>query len=166
MASYGTRVDIMMTLEGDLVVGANGDLKLTYGQDSVIRDINKVLRTTNPDWVTHPAIGAGLETFVGAQNTRETATMMERQITDAIIRAEILRPGDIPKVEVVPVSFDEVKVYISILSGLDQIDVSKVIIDFKNGFAEVSDELAEPQATVTEGRVSQNKYLKRIREAS
>jgi hypothetical protein len=165
---FPTKNDIKMTLDGDLAAGANGDFELTTGSDWLAREINKIVRTTNPLWRIHPTIGAGLEGFVGRNNDRQTAEDIRQEIVDAIDRSKILQTDQTVSVDVVPISMHEVAVYINVSATGISREVIKVIVDYRSGIAvEVPDETEriapkDPPRTTT----PKNKYLKRIRENS
>jgi len=131
MPIFPDKTDLFQTLDGDLVVTANGDLALVSGFDWLAREINKVIRTINPQWFHHPTIGAGLEEFVGQPNTRAVANQIERRVLDAIYRSSIPNTERIG-VQVIPVDLDVVTVIVYFDADV-RITLSKTIMDFKNG---------------------------------
>jgi hypothetical protein len=165
---FPTKTDVKMTLDGDLTVGGNGDFELTNGFDWLAREINKIVRTVNPLWTIHPTIGAGVESFIGRTNDRETADNLRSEIMDAVERSGILQPGQSVDVEVVPLSMESVSVYVNVnATGISK-ELFKLIVDYRSGLtAEIPDD-AERVVPAVPPRTStpKNKYLKRIHEGS
>ena len=155
-----TSIDIAMTLDGDLKVADNGDLEISSGTDWLIQEINKVVRTTNPLWKTHPTIGAGVGEFIGRQNTKDVADELAGKIKDSLRAAEVVTLPDDISVDVVPTSATTAVIYISVLSGGYSTPVTKLIVDYDKGIAIPQDE-EEPLAT-SSSRFVKNKYLERI----
>ena len=155
-----TSIDIAMTLDGDLKISPSGDLEIASGTDWLIQEINKVVRTTNPQWKTHPTIGAGVGEFIGRQNTRDVADELSSAIKDALRAAEVVSLPDDVSVDVVPTSATTAVVYISVLSGGLSTPVTKLIVDYDKGIA-IPQDIEEPLASAS-SRFVKNKYLERI----
>jgi len=164
MPGVPNNTDIMMSLDGDLVIDGNGDLAMTTGFDWLTREINKIIRTVNPTWRKHPSIGAGVEQFIGRENTREVASSLRKEIVDALLRSGLLGPTDIPIVDVTPISAMTVKVFISVQSYGLVTAVTTLIVDYDSGvLQDVPDERAPEYQPQTNTRMlGNNKYLKRI----
>lgn len=164
MPGVPSNTDIMMSLDGDLVIDGNGDFALTTGFDWLTREINKIVRTTNPTWRKHPGIGAGIERFIGRENTRETALSLQKEIADAILKSGLLGPTDVPIIDVTPISAMTVKVFISVQSYGIVNDVTTLIVDYDSGvIQDIPDERAPEYQPQTNTRMlANNKYLKRI----
>ena len=170
MGVFLGEIDIMMSLDGDLAVDGTGDLKLTEGFDWLVREINKRVRTINPEWKGHETLGADIETFAGRANTKEVADEISRRITDSVSSWGLDSPGAI-QARVVPTGPSSVNVFIFIdLMGI-RYNLTRVIFDFDNG---VVQPVTDPEAyttTIVEDdstfdpavhSVPDNKYLKRI----
>lgn len=155
-----TSLDIAMTLDGDLKISSNGDLEIASGVDWLIQEINKVVRTTNPQWKTHPTIGAGVGEFIGQQNTKDVADELAAKIRDSLRAAEVVVLPDDVSVEVVPTGITTAVVYISVLSGGLSTPVTKLIVDYDKGIA-IPQDVEEPLASDS-SRFVKNKYLERI----
>lgn len=170
MAEFMGRTDIMMTLDGDLVVGGDGDFKLTDGFDWLSREINKRVRTINPEWRIHPTIGANVESFVGKLNNRFNLAELRRQILDSITKYNLQDPGQID-VRVVPTGLDKVGIFIFLDVAGHRRTLSQVVFDFNNGtIQEIADPVADASKTIIDEseklsskthRMTENKYLKR-----
>ena len=160
--------DIMMSLDGDLVVGGDGDFQLTSGFDWLAREINKIVRTINPQWRYHPTIGANVESFIGRNNSRATASELRRDILDAINRSRLLADGQSVSVDVVPLSMESVSVYINFEAAGISREISKLVVDYRSGIAiDIPDDTFQNTTEPLPGtRESKNKYLKRIGESS
>lgn len=157
------QTDIRMSLEGDLVLDGNGDFEVTTGLDWLSREINKRLRTSNPEWYAHPGIGVDVAGFVGMANTRYTARKLKESVESALQDPALIGAGRL-SVEVIPISGSEVRIYISVVSGDVATEVAVLLLDFNGGlvFTQEDDIPAEP---VTEPikTFSRNQYLERIR---
>ena len=145
---FDGRTDIMMTLDGDLVLSSNGDLLLTSGFDWLAREVNKIVRTVNPEWQAHPQIGANIEQFGGRENSREVGLQIQRQLKAALDRSDILEAGQSFSVRVVPTDLYSVGVVISVSGTETSTTLSKLIFNFQNGtIADIQD---IPASTATE----------------
>lgn len=163
MSRQPNTVDLATTLAGDLIIGVDGDLKLWTGYSWLIGEINKVVRTAPGDWESHPTYGAGVEGFRGEENTAKTAKAMERQITDAIVAAQIITPPDYPSVQVVPVGLNEVIVYVNVVSVGISIDLMKLIVNYDKGVSVAIEEAQEDLPVPETSRFTKNKYLQRLK---
>jgi hypothetical protein len=175
MPNFLGRDDIMLTLEGDLVIDESGDFRMTTGFDWLAREMNKRVRTINPEWKQHPTIGANVETFAGRMLNHSLLAEIKNQITDSITRWGLQEPGDID-VRVVPVSHDEIAIYIFFtIAGVRQ-NLSKLVFNFDNGNVQyVEDRTAHDLDAVAGNRNTNptihrpqvtNKYLRRIHGGS
>ncbi len=169
MASlFPSKTDIKMTLDGDLAVSGAGDLDLTDGFDWLAREVNKIVRTINPQWRVHPTIGAGVESFVGRNNDKETATDLRNEITDAIRRSKLLTAGSSITVDITPVAKDAISVYVNFQAPGISRQLLKLIVDYRSGVAvEVPDDNSGPLVDrTTRATATKNKYLSRIHGSS
>ncbi len=165
---FPRETDILMTLDGDLAVGGDGDFELTRGFDWMAREVNKIVRTINPQWRHHPTIGANVESFIGENNTRETASALRQEILDAISRSTLLRDGQSIDVIVVPLSMESVSVYVNFEAPGISRELTKLVVDYRSGIAiDIPDETFRNKPEPLPGtRETENKYLKRITESS
>ena len=165
---FPRETDILMTLDGDLAVGGNGDFELTEGFDWLAREVNKIVRTINPQWRYHPTIGANVESFIGMNNNRETASALRQDILDAINRSQLLKDGQSVAVDIVPLSMESVSVYINFEAPGISRELTKLIVDYRSGIAiNIPDETFQNETAPPPGtRETKNKYLKRISESS
>lgn len=155
-------VDIAMSEDGDLVI-EKGDLKLHNGINWLISEIQKILKTCNPEWRIHPNVGVGLDEFIGQPNNREVGKFIERKIREKIKAEGLDYPGDVD-VQVVPISVSDIMIYINLKIGEQNIFLSKVIYDYSKGLITQSAETMVPEAENPQiNRAPSNPYLSRIR---
>lgn len=124
--------DVAMTLDGDLEIGDDGDFKLVDGFEWLYREVNKRVRTRNPEWVGHPTIGAGLAEFHGEKNTAAIAKKIRQRIKSSLGKGNIGFPGEF-HVRVVPVSRDAIAIYIYLLVAGSRIELEKFIYEYDDG---------------------------------
>lgn len=135
--------DIKMDESGDLVF-KNGDLETVSGDEWFIQEVTKILRTSNPDWVLHPDIGAGLEDFAGRPNTRETGKAIEERLYNKIAAEGIHFPGTL-LVRVVPLSRDSIMVNIDLKIRGRAISVSRDVFDLQDGIFQIHEVTRRPR---------------------
>ena len=125
--------DIKMSLDGDLMLGDDGDLAMTEDSfDWLAREINKRVRTNNPNWRFHPNIGANLEYYVGLLNTEAVAKRIRQSITRSLEINDIGFHGSWD-IQVFPISNDTVSIIINLnISGIS-VMLTKLIYDYSNG---------------------------------
>lgn len=78
-------MDLRMTVDGELVIGPNGDYDTVTGDEELAQRALFVLKTTAGDWLLEPGLGASLERFIGASLTKETLYLMEETVTTSLI---------------------------------------------------------------------------------
>ena len=170
MAEFIGRTDIMLSYDGDLVLDETGDLKLTSGFDWITRELNKRIRTINPEWKRYPTIGANVETFIGRPLTRSVLAEMKKQIEDSVEKWGLQDPGII-EVRLVPVNYDSVAIYIFLIVAGTRTSLNRLIFNFDNGnIQDVVDPGVSPPTLVDETETlssdihhaSVNKYVQRI----
>jgi len=127
--------DIGMTLDGDIMVGDNGDFLLVEGFEWLYREVNKRLRTENPEWMFHPTIGVSLSDFQGYPNTPEAAKELRQRIKYVLSKDNIAFPGEF-NVRVVPVERDAIIVYIYLDMAGNRTELEKLIYDYSNGIVQ------------------------------
>jgi len=94
--------DIYMTLDGDIEVGQNGDLKLSHGADQILQGIMFRCKTVVGDFILQKDCGASLEFLIGEPNNRTTGYNMESMILDALVHDGFLTEDQVT-VTAVPV---------------------------------------------------------------
>lgn len=122
MAIY-TEEDIETTLEGDLSLSTNGDLKLADPLNTYKSIANFLLRTDFGDYAPNESIGCNLGSFIGGLNTTENRDYMQYNI-DKVLQGTIFNPADVEST-VVPFDINEVLCVVNIggsylLSGVIQ----------------------------------------------
>ena len=160
----GTK-DIGMSFDGDILV-ENGDFRIISGYDWAKREINKVLRTENPEWTNHSSVGAGLESFVGQTNTRDVADDIKLAISRAAERQGFLFPANL-EVRVVPTGINSIQIFLNINADGTKTTVGELIFDFRKGALKVPIDELQVSATKVEydrrHKKNDNKYLNRRR---
>jgi len=107
-------IDLYSNEFGDILV-SNGDFVSTSENEerTYIQQVIARMLSYPGDWTVYPWLGAGLSSYHGRLNTRETARDMESDITRALTE-----DGLIPKValtvKVVPLTHTSVGVFIKI----------------------------------------------------
>ena len=152
-------IDIAMSLDGDLLVDQTGDLRIINGEEWFKREINKIVKTDNPEWETHPNIGASLSKFIGKINSRSTAKDIEHSIRTGVGEQF---PEWALDVRVVPTSKDSVRVFISFLMQGGTSNILELSFDFSTGALTAgSDPLVERVKVVTKTNqtVVENFYI-------
>lgn len=138
--------DIAITPKGDLII-EGGDLKRVSGIEWFIQEVNKILRSSN-DWFFAPNAGASLDRFYGENNTRDTAAKIEELIRGKIMQQGIHFPADL-KVKVVPISRDEIKLYITLEYAYQTYDVTNLVFDMQKGSLIETQDIVAQQSTQT-----------------
>jgi len=168
-------VDIGMTLEGDLMVAPDGDLSLVEGWEWIYREVNKRIRTSNPDWIGHPSLGANMERFHGAQNLPATADRIKQNIKRSLAIDNISFPGEFD-VRIVPVDRDAILIMIYLNVGGTRVELEKLIYNFHRGVVKamespnvtlrpIPDDVKLLDHEVNQDEGSSNKYIRRIEES-
>ena len=106
-----TAIDISVDAEGDLVVGASGDLELASELETLEADILFRLKTEHFDYGPVPFIGADLRTFQGEPNNQRTLDMIKEHVYIALTQDGRVAPG-VLTVEAVPLSINTVHVFV------------------------------------------------------
>lgn len=167
MDIFAGLVDIHMSYDGDIEF-ENGDLKLVSGVDYIKHLIYTVLTSDKGDWKLFPQEGGSPATFLGEQNTRETAKLLEGHLESSL--APYVIPASVTA-KVIPLSYDSVKCYIDVsVLGLTVAQIP-FTLDYVNGIRyEDFDETVDTVVSSKQHRFSDNKsltnpnpYLDRIR---
>tara|TARA_Y100000310_G_scaffold207634_1_gene208166 strand:+ start:362 stop:862 length:501 start_codon:yes stop_codon:yes gene_type:complete len=157
--------DIGMTWDGDILFDESGDPKLVTGNEWVVREINKRVRTENPDWLNHPSVGAGVESFVGRPNTQTLGLEIEFAIKKALTVDAFLMPASI-EVDTVPTSPTSIAVFITVgIPGQTRL-VTQLIFDVARGINRAIPERADsyplgPVHDTGRHHVTTNQYMLR-----
>jgi len=154
--------DIGMTLDGDLAIDSGGDLSLVSGIEFLRREINKIVKTNNPEWTLHPNVGADVNRYIGRSNTREVGREIEQSVREAIKRQF---PDSGIEIRVVPKSRDALGVYMSIYSPAlgRQEPIYTFNFYFSSGSVDADQDPLLNKVTVTDNRHNKttNIYLNR-----
>ena len=133
MADYFIgQTDIGMTLDGDIMIGDDGDFKLVEGFEWLYREVNKRIRTTNPSWNLYPTYGASLDDFQGQPNNEAVAKEIRRRLVDVLSRDNIGYPGEFTVV-VVPIAVDGISIFIYLDIPGNRMEVLKMIYNYSEG---------------------------------
>jgi len=136
---YIGMTDIGMTLDGDLMIGKDGDLELVEGFEWLYREVNKRVRTDNPGWRGHPTVGANMSDFQGYPNTPDTARRLRQRIKNVLVQGNISYPGEF-NVRVVPIREDGIMVFIYLDLAGSRVELQKLIYDFSNGIVQTMED--------------------------
>jgi phage baseplate assembly protein W len=115
--------DLKITDNGDLIIGANGDLAVVSGDEQLAQQIVFLLKTTAGDNLLEPEIGVSLEDFIGEENSTATRLRIENRV-----RSALLFDLSLSSVEVtcIPLDKDEVFILIELPSKDDPDKVIQV----------------------------------------
>ncbi len=100
--------DIGTTFSGDLCIDSKGDLLLADSYNTQKNLTNFWLRTDQGEYVPNPSIGCNLGSFIGAQNSPKTISLIESQIFDVLTR-NLWYTEDL-KLRVVPLDREELMI--------------------------------------------------------
>lgn len=115
-----------MNLARDIKATDNGDIEIVDGkfvlaneERTLKQNIEKRLRTDNPDWFRHYLLGADLEDLKGMDNTRETGELGVERIVRALTYDGLV---DLDKlyVRAVPTGGHEITFYIVVQLGYNR----------------------------------------------
>ena len=96
-------LDLWADVEGEIAVGANGDIRICRGAEVISQEVTWRLKTVVGDWMLVPQCGASLEELIGMPNTASTAALMEAKIRDALTHDGFLT-AELRGVTVVPLN--------------------------------------------------------------
>lgn len=93
--------DLRLSIDGDLVIGPDGDLDVVRAGELVSQDAMIRLRTYFNEAPLMPNIGSVVADFAGFPNTRETGEAIEEAVIEALttkgyIQAEYLYVAVVP----------------------------------------------------------------------
>ena len=86
MAQYeNLGIDLLLDENGDLFVGATGDLAITPdGRTTLLQDVRNLLDTLPGDLFGHPDYGAGVPRLFGEEDRPDFEQLVARAIADAL----------------------------------------------------------------------------------
>jgi len=131
MELFQFRSDILLSYDTDIDFGT-GDLLVANGLEFLKRKVFKLLITEANDWKIMPDIGASPNRFTGEQNTRTIAKQI-KQFVESNIQQHIA-PARID-IQVVPLNYDSVKIYLDILVADSIITTMPFTFDYVNGIS-------------------------------
>lgn len=116
MPSNQDRLDLAWTYDGDLVIGASGDLQDTSNDTlrSFIQEVQTRVRSALEDWELWPEIGSNLDELRGEINNRQTAQEGQDRIITALTFRGFMKSGDI-KVRYVPVTKSRLMYFLNLM---------------------------------------------------
>ena len=82
------RIDLAMTTDGELIIGDDGDLATSYGDEQLSSEVLFRLKTQKGDWTLSPNTGCSLERFIGQPNTP-----LVRGLIESVVQAELTKDG-------------------------------------------------------------------------
>jgi hypothetical protein len=96
--------DLYWTLDGDLALGEDGDLRDTSFDTfrSLWQECRTRLRSSFKDWVLHPSLGANLDELLGELNNRATAEEGKTRIISALTLGGFL-PREAIRIRYLPI---------------------------------------------------------------
>lgn len=124
--------DLKMTVDGELVIGPDGDIATVEGDEAIAQQILFRLKTQKRDWTLSPEVGANLESFIGKPNTRETRDLIEVAVLSELVRAQLVIA---PLVKCIQLSAEEVFITVEFPSIEDRSRTVMVTanLDLKTG---------------------------------
>jgi hypothetical protein len=126
MANYFMR-DLAVDTSGDIVISANGDIKLADSYESVKAAVNFLIKTDKGQYIPDKRLGCDLGTFVGEQMLTETFSLMEQTVRSNITKF-ILNPADI-QIHVLPLDQNNAGVFLAV--GGTYLDDTGTPMDYK-----------------------------------
>lgn len=90
------KVDFWFTAEGDICVGADGDLKSTeYSpKRSLIQEVRTRISSFKGDWESDKQIGANLDSFIGKPSSDVMVSDISRALATEIYRDGLTSPDE------------------------------------------------------------------------
>lgn len=125
-------LDLFTTAEGDVVIGANGDLLAARDEEVVAQEVLWRCKTVRGDWVLFPECGADLEYLVGLPNSPETGAQAEALVNRALTHDSFLL-GELERVEAVPINREQIAVFINIDYDGENPFTMPITVDLKEG---------------------------------
>lgn len=126
--------DLWITEDGDLVIGHDGDLKVSEATDAYAQGAMFRGKTVVGDFLLQPSVGASLESLVGEPNTEETGEKMKNLILESLQHDNFINSVE---VETFPVSLDTIMAVVTI-TELGEPVIYTVEVDLKEGEVLVS----------------------------
>jgi hypothetical protein len=110
MSLYAFR-GIYTTQEGDLAIGANGDLKLAKSDETISGIVNFIVRTDRGEYSPDKRVGADLGSFIGKMITNPVLLDMEKYIVQNLSKF-VLDTRDL-QCHAIPISNDTVGIIVA-----------------------------------------------------
>ena len=76
--------DLALTLNGDLVLGPDGDLDTVTGEEALLQEVIVRLKTKKGDARYAKSMGASLDTMIGQPLSPQTGVALERLVMGAL----------------------------------------------------------------------------------
>lgn len=90
-----TETDLALSIDGDLLIGPDGDFQTVEDIDSFSQDIVFRLKTLAGNYKYFPSCGASLDNLIGLPNSQDTASLGESQIITALTNDGRVNPGSL-----------------------------------------------------------------------
>jgi phage baseplate assembly protein W len=125
------RSDVWITADGELEIGANGDLRVAYDADMVAQNILFRLKTVEGDFLLQPQCGASLESLIGQPNSAETGGKLDTAIRYALTHDNFIAESNL-MITVMPISRNNIAAVVQVY--VDDVSVEYVVdVDLKEG---------------------------------
>jgi phage baseplate assembly protein W len=126
------KVDLRISVDGELQISPQGDLDIVWGDDAIAQEILVRLKTTPGDYLLSPRLGADLEQFIGAPNNKQTHSLIEQVVHNAITFDNLV---SYPAIQCVSINTFEVFILIEFASKEEDSRVIQVYagLDLKEG---------------------------------
>ena len=111
MSVYSER-DIAINFDGDLEIGAGGDIVLSNSFDTQKAAVNWLLRTNKGEYQPDVRLGCDVGTFIGKTMTNSIINNMEGVVLSNLVKFIISR-SDV-RVDIIPIAHDELALLVSI----------------------------------------------------
>lgn len=123
--------DVYMS-SGDLKLGGHGDLKLADSEEDVLQSIKFRLQTVIGDYLLQPGCGSSLELLIGEPNTRQTGTMAENLVNNALVNDGFLSSADC-KVQAAYVNDNAIAILVRVELPYERVVLSSHVLDLREG---------------------------------
>jgi hypothetical protein len=89
-------LDLLWSVEGDFILGVDGDLETTQNIQSrnLIQRVLKRLMSTPGDWAMSQDTGVSWDRVLGMKNNRDTGKLVEEMITSELMRGGLLTTSE------------------------------------------------------------------------
>lgn len=131
-----TFIDISFDENGEPQIGPDGDLLLSYGNESILQNIMFRLKTYIGDFILEPSCGASLEYFIGQPNSPETGETVEAFVNYSLTHDGFLSPLEYT-LEVFPFDLNTLAVVVKLNTSGDQSQIL-TFLNLREGVVVVS----------------------------